>query len=288
MMDTLALNPDDQPFQHYSTKHRVVAWISSVLFDGLTYTVRHGLLKGMKRKGGLGWIPELLSGSSETPEQSFWRMVNLDGLVVYDIGAFQGLLTLHFARHARHVIAYEPNSRNYDRLIQNLVLNELRNVTVRKLGIGANVGDAEMVYSALMPGGASVDVGVSGQITASESAARTERIRIATLDQDIIECSLPAPDFIKLDIEGLELDALRGARQTLEARFPALFIEMHGETVNDKRSKATAIVEFLEEVGYRDIRHVESGSRITSVNAALAMRGHLYCPRQAGTAAERS
>jgi hypothetical protein len=31
------------------------------VFDAATYTVRHGLLKGMKRKGGLGWVPAMFS-----------------------------------------------------------------------------------------------------------------------------------------------------------------------------------------------------------------------------------
>jgi len=50
--------------------------------------------KGMKRKGGIAWLPEFLVGASETPEQVFWSKVNLRDLVIYDIGAFQGLLTL--------------------------------------------------------------------------------------------------------------------------------------------------------------------------------------------------
>ena len=90
-------DPDDQPFHHYTTKHRIVAWISQHLFDHVTYTVRHGPIKGMKRKGGLAWLPEFLSGSTRTPEQSFWMHLNLKGRVVYDIGAFRGLPTLFFA-----------------------------------------------------------------------------------------------------------------------------------------------------------------------------------------------
>ena len=57
---------EDLPFRHYTLKHRLIAWISMHLFDNLTYTVRHGLLKGMKRKGGLGWVPALFSSSIMT------------------------------------------------------------------------------------------------------------------------------------------------------------------------------------------------------------------------------
>ena len=59
---------EDLPFRHYTLKHRLIAWISINLFDTLTYTVRHGLLKGMKRKGGLGWVPALFSPSIMTAQ----------------------------------------------------------------------------------------------------------------------------------------------------------------------------------------------------------------------------
>jgi len=52
---------------------------------------------------------------------------------------------------------------------------------------------------------------------------------------------------------------------------------MHGETVNLKRRNAAAIVANLHELGYRDIRHVESGATIDASNSALAAQGHLYC-----------
>ena len=106
---------DERPFHHYTTKHRVVSWISRRLFDSVTYTVRHGLIKGMRRKGGLAWLPKFITGSTETPEETFWRNRDLRNLVIYDVGAFRGVLTLFFARQGRQVISYEPNTRNHAR-----------------------------------------------------------------------------------------------------------------------------------------------------------------------------
>ena len=270
-------DPDDQPFHHYTTKHRIVAWISQHLFDHATYTVRHGPIKGMKRKGGLAWLPEFLSGSTRTPEQSFWMDVNLKDLVIYDIGAFQGLLTLFFARQGRRVISYEPNTRNHARLLENIRLNGLKNVDVRKVGIGSKAEVATMVASPLMPGGASVEPDTVAGLINSREPVLSERISITTLDDDIREMGLPVPGFIKIDIEGGELDALVGARHTLITHKPQLFLEMHGETMNLKRKNVAALVACLHELGYRSIRHVESGAGITVENCALAAEGHLYC-----------
>jgi FkbM family methyltransferase len=271
-------NPDDQPFRHYTTKHRVIAWISQNLFDHVTYTVHHGLLKGMRRKGGLAWLPESITGAAGTPEQAFWMNHNLKDLVIYDIGAFHGLLTLFFSRQARQVISYEPNSRNHTRLMENLKLNGAKNVTVRKVGIGSRAEVATMVSSTLMPGGASIESNTVSGLRNSHQTMLTEQISITTLDEDIQQNSLPVPDFVKIDVEGGELAVLLGARHTLTTHSPQLFLEMHGETMNLKRKNVAAVVACLLDLGYRDIRHVESGTRIDAANSAVAAEGHLYCP----------
>ena len=125
---------EDIRFRHYTLKHRLIAWISRYLFDTTIYTVRHGLLKGLKRKGGLGWVPAMLSPGIATPEQEFWSGLNLSGMTVYDVGAFHGLLTLFFATRASRVVCFEPNTQNHQRMTENLELNGIQNVEVRKVG----------------------------------------------------------------------------------------------------------------------------------------------------------
>lgn len=268
----------DRPFRHYSLKHRIVAWISTHLFGGVTYTVRRGLLAGMRRKGGLGWVP-LSSGMSA--EERFWLSLDLTGMTVYDVGAFEGLVTLFFASRAARVISFEPSARNRKRLTENLALNGVRNVEVRKTGVGARCEVRKLVMDPLMAGGASVEAKTAEEI-ARCGAAVAEEITIIALDEEIAHAGLPQPDLVKIDIEGWEIEALRGARATLEARRPALYLEMHGETIREKRRKVAEIVDFLWQIGYRDIRHVETGAAITPENAVAAMEGHLYCPRGAG------
>jgi FkbM family methyltransferase len=268
---------EDLPFRHYALKHRLIAWISMHLFDTATYTVRHGLLKGMKRKGGLGWLPAIFSPGITTAEQQFWWGLDLSGRIVYDVGAFHGLLTLFFASRAKAVVCFEPNTQNHKRLMENLLLNGIKNVQVRKAGVGSQRETRAMVASPLMPGGASVDEkAVEGLLRSGERTV-AEEISIVTLDEEIPQASLPAPDFIKIDIEGWEIEALRGARNTLELHKPVLFLEMHGETLREKRRKVAEIVDFLWEIHYRRISHIETGAAITPENTGVAMEGHLYC-----------
>jgi len=80
---------------------------------------------------------------------------------------------------------------------------------------------------------------------------------------------------------------LEGARATLAARHPRLFIEMHGDTMAAKRQNAQAVVELLVGLGYDEILHVESGTMSTVTNATIAAEGHLYCQRRAAHSAGR-
>lgn len=52
---------------------------------------------------------------------------------------------------------------------------------------------------------------------------------------------------------------------------------MRGETMNVKRENVAAIVACLNELGYNEILHVESGTRINVDNSSVAAEGHLYC-----------
>lgn len=253
----------DAPFVHISTKERAIAWISKTFFDGVTYRARHGLTKGMVRRGGMGWLPEFLAGD-DTAEITFLRSLDLQNKVVYDIGAFHGLLTIWFASVASKVFAFEPNSASRERLTENVALNRLDNVTIRRAALGSRPGGYTMRWDSLVPGMAKI----GGQ------GKHAEAIVMSTLDQ---EAQTP-PDFIKIDTEGFEADVLRGAQKTLE-RHPEVFLEVHGETMRQKRINAAEIVGILTAGGYTAILHVENSILITPSNSDQAARGHIYACR---------
>jgi FkbM family methyltransferase len=267
---------DDQPFRHHTLKHRIISWISRNVFDHLTYTVRRGLLKGMRRKGGLAWLPDFGGAAAQTPEHRFLAGLDFSGKVIFDVGAFEGLLTLFFTQRAQRVVCYEPNPRNMARLRKNLELNHVRNVTLRQLGLGAHPCSMAMVWDPAMAGAATVEETNMARTIGAQKSARREEIQITTLDQDLADALLPRPDLIKLDVEGYELPVLQGARSLLETVHPALYLEMHGETMNEKRRNVRAIVDYLTQVGYQDILHIESGERITPGNCDCAAEGHLH------------
>ena len=254
---------------HFGWKHRLVAVVSQRV--NFTYTIRHGLVAGMRRRGGLGFVPW---GPAETAETRFLRALNVGGKVVYDIGAFEGLLTMFFSRRARYVIAWEPNPESRRRLLTNLRLNGLSNVLVRDVGLADAPGDATLVYDPLMPGAASGAGAVASQIRDSAPTFAEVGMRVATLDDEVRTQALPPPDFMKIDVEGMELPVVLGAQRTIGAHRPQIYIELHGAEQEDKRRNAREVVALLWSWGYCDLIHVETGEALTPETTDWP--GHLF------------
>jgi FkbM family methyltransferase len=258
--------------QHFSMKNRLVSFVSQQVFSNFTYKVRSGLAAGLRRKGGLGFFPSV---SSETREISFLRQLPIEDKVVYDIGAFEGIYTLYFARKAKKVVAYEPNPRNYARCLENVTLNDFRNVVVLNRGISERAGVIELVYDPLMPGAGSGERNIATQINSSGRTSTRVKIPVVSLDEDIRLNRLPKPDLIKIDIEGMELSALRGMRRLLHERHPALFIEMHGATTKEKSEIAHAVLALLTTCGYRS-DDVEGERNVSPLTLGERCPSHLY------------
>lgn len=258
--------------QHFTLRHLAIASLSR-LFSSNVYTARRGLCKGLKRQGGLGFIPV---NRALSPEENLLGELDLRGMVAYDIGAFHGLITLFLSQRCAQVVCYEPMPEHRSIIARNLRLNGITNVTVRPYAVSDSAGVASLAVDWLMPGGATADELISAQI------AKPKRIEVqtVTLDQEIVG-GLPQPDFVKIDVEGLETAVLRGASETLKGK-PALLIELHGATIEHKQKNADAVLQLLGLAGYA-VTHVESG-KVARVDDSM-IEGHLYCVdrRKAGS-----
>ena len=239
------------------------------------YTQRNGPARGLRRRGGLGFLPRFAAMSLE---ERFLQTLNLEGKTVYDVGGYEGVLTLFFASRvgpSGRLITFEPNPRSCARIRENVRLNGFTNVDVRQLGLGARAMRASLVFPADEAARGSLVADIQDQIRHEKSASAIE-IDIDSLDHQI-ELGLPHPDFVKIDVEGLELDVLEGMKATIGRRRPTLHIEIHGATPRLKLENVTAVIEFLWRHGYK-VFHVESAQHIESPSRfPEAMEGHLYC-----------
>lgn len=179
------------------------------------------------------------------------------GDVVFDVGANIGFFSTLFSRWVGaegHVFAVEPEPENLTLLRSNLATNRCNNVTVCDCAVGEDEGVAQ--FSLDEATGATGHLGRSvtaGEIAVGSGKVRVIEMRIETLDR-LVEHHAAAPRFVKLDIEGGELHALRGARRTLATHRPIVASELTGDA-------GPAAVGFLRDQGYR-LWDLESGEPV--------------------------
>lgn len=128
------------------------------------------------------------------------------GPVFVDVGGFDGFTTKEFIRHAPNYTAvhvFEPEEGNQNAC--KAALEGIANITLHPYGAGAE----DLVLRFLSSGSASA-ISEDGEL----------EIQIRRIDDLVCE----APTFIKMDIEGAELDALEGARRVISDHHPALAI----------------------------------------------------------------
>ena len=181
-----------------------------------------------------------LRGDAEITVQKILAARLRPGAVFYDLGANIGLFTLLAARlvgDSGKVFSFEPDPENAARLRRNILRNGFTNATVVESGIWSATGELNFVVS----GTASPDHGI-GKFVTAESAAAGTLIPCVSLD-DFIK-NAPPPDAIKCDVEGAEVEALRGGTKMLQSRHPWIICEMHSDA---NRRVST---ELLANLGY--------------------------------------
>jgi len=146
-----------------------------------------------------------------------------------------------------HVVSFEPLKSNTDQIEVNARLNHFDCVRVMQVALGNNDGEAKFLLSEISSRGA---LETAGRIPTAPAGTATVQIR--RLDSMMSEADLPAPDVMKIDVEGAEVDVLAGGRETLMRYRPILMIELHGTNAG--------IASALEKIGYRASVLGNSGS----------------------------
>lgn len=194
---------------------RLLRWPLSLLPAGATVRVVQGPLRGARWIIGSHthgcWL-----GTYEWTRQQAMVAVVRPGMVVYDLGANVGFYTLLAARlvgPAGLVVAFEPLARNLEYLRRHLALNGSDNVTVIDAAVSDRVGCARLRGEH----GASARLGADGEIA----------VRTVTLDELVFGQGRRPPSVIKMDVEGAEVDVLRGAERTLAVWRPILLLSTH-------------------------------------------------------------
>jgi len=165
--------------------------------------------------------------------------------VFVDVGANFGLYSLQIAAsgRVRHLIALEPDPRNYAQLLANLYLNEMATkVQTHCLAASDREG---MVAFEVYPASS------TGQSRIITEAARSSRsIEVPTKPLDTLLPQAARRLFFKIDVEGHEIAVLRGSENLLRTNDCFLQIESWPEN-------ADALKSYMQSIGYRCIHTIK-------------------------------
>ena len=146
------------------------------------------------------------------------------GDVVVDVGAHIGLFALRCLKcfGASLVVAVEPHPLNARLLRMNLALNKLDDrALVVEAALGREEGTARLFIARTSDAHSLI------YDRSRHEGGRVVEVAVKTMDGLVEELGLERVDFIKIDVEGAELDVLAGAQRTLSEFRPTLVVETH-------------------------------------------------------------
>jgi FkbM family methyltransferase len=168
------------------------------------------------------------------------------GDVFYDIGANIGIFSIFAARHMEpggKLYAFEPHAANFARLMENIACNELQGVVFPcNLPLHSTEGFGYFNYESILPGSS------NSQFLDQDRTPRSmSELKYAVSVDRLIEAGhVAAPHHVKIDVDGNELEVLRGMSRLLESPDHPRSIQVE---LNDGLGEQ--VVAFLERVGYR-------------------------------------
>ena len=149
----------------------------------------------------------------------FWKTRGMNPVVIYDIGANDGSWTRDMKQKfpTSRYEQFEANSQHSRPGVHTVLLGDTEKEVTFYKATGSNVGTNT---------GASIYCEVSEHYTPGKYT--TEVLQMVPLDTYVSRHSLPLPDMLKLDVQGAELDVLRGAETLLQTtKYVLMEVSLH-------------------------------------------------------------
>lgn len=185
------------------------------------------------------------------------KKLNLQNCTAIDIGANVGTISIGLVDlGVKRVFSIEPGPL-HDRLLANIHLNLLSQViSPHKIGLSSLKGELLWAEDKNNPGNAHLvasDESISfSKIPTKFKSDEFIRVPVTTLDDFVTENNIEAIDILKIDVEGMEWEVLKGGKDTISKNLPIIVAETH-RVASDmmKYDCLTPMFYYLYELGYK-------------------------------------
>ncbi len=182
------------------------------------------------------------------------------GEVIFDIGANVGAYSFvinKFTDGKAKVYAFEPSFSTFAQLTRNILLNRCEEMIIPlNIALSERTEMQKFNYSSLTGGAALHALGRSINNKGIEFTPVSSQLVLASRLDDLMNFfNLEKPNHIKLDVDGIELDILKGAEKTLlNSSLKSILVELEPELPSSK-----SIIEFLTLKGFEIHSHYSHG-----------------------------
>jgi FkbM family methyltransferase len=198
-------------------------------------------------------------GIKEIEREQLYKLAGRSRNIV-DIGANNGWVLMNLSTivsaNKGMVYGFEPHPDSYERCMRNIASSGISNCQVYNLGCG--IEDEEKVMTP-------VNKSNSGQnkiIDTKTGSAVPDSITVKVTTLDAQLKNVEKIDLIKIDVEGFELNVLKGAKRILTEDRPVLFMEVDDKLLRSNHVTPKELLSYLEDLyGYSFI-HATSGEKV--------------------------
>ena len=205
-------------------------------------------------------------GNNNTVEAdiAFRALSDVHSPVVLDVGANIGTFATWVARYIANkngkLYCFEPQREVFQMLCGNMAINNIFNVYAYEMALGntdkfIEIDEVDYETQGSFAAFSVADIDLSD--TYKSFATKKQRIKMTTIDKFVMDYQLEKVDYIKVDAEGLDIEVLNGAKQTIETYSPDLYVEylnLGSSKKEDTMHEGKVLLEnYLHGLGYETI-----------------------------------
>lgn len=187
---------------------------------------------------------------------------------IIDIGANIGQTSLWIAQMLDGKInatihAFESYNDTYRALEKNIASNKFKNIKLYNLALGNSESEIKMIEDCESNSG-----GFRVLSKEHDTKKKQKKVQQTKLDKFINE--IQDIFLIKIDVEGYEMEVLKGGMSTINKYKPLLYIELNDKNLKQQNSSAQEVINLLLNMGYKNILNVKTNKNITEDLSGLS------------------